>query len=121
MMQTTQETLESLNIKDIPVIEAYNKADLKPDTRYPEVDGNQIVYSARDEVAIDALIALINKQLFKQYPTLDFLVPYTEGQAVSYLSDRANITKQSYEEDGTLIRAQINPDLLGPVKKFVQA
>lgn len=121
MMETTQETLESLNIKDIPVIEAYNKADLKPDTRYPEVDGNQIVYSARDEVAIDALIALINKQLFEQYPTLDFLVPYTEGQAVSYLSDRANITKQSYEEDGTLIRAQINPDLLGPVKKFVQA
>lgn len=120
MMQTTQETLEALNIKDIPVIEAYNKADLKPDTRYPEVDGKQIVYSARDEVAIDALIALINKQLFEQYPTHDFLVPYTEGQAVSYLSDRANITKQSYEEDGTLIRAQINPDLLGPVKKFVQ-
>lgn len=119
MMKTTQETLESLGIKDIPMIEAYNKADLKPDTRYPEVDGNQIVYSARDEVAIDALIALINKQLFEQYPTLDFLVPYTEGQAVSYLSDRANILEQSYEDNGTKIRAQINPDLLGAVQKYL--
>ncbi|WP_419348710.1 GTPase, partial [Acinetobacter baumannii] len=44
MMKTTQETLDSLGVKDIPVIEAYNKADLKPDTRYPEVDGTQIVY-----------------------------------------------------------------------------
>ena len=74
-------------LEDIPVIEAYNKADLKPDTRYPEVDGTQIVYSARDEVAIDALIALINKQLFEQYPTLDFLIPFTEGQAVAYLAN----------------------------------
>lgn len=120
MMKTTQETLDSLGVKDIPVIEAYNKADLKPDTRYPEVDGTQIVYSARDEVAIDALIALINKQLFEQYPTLDFLIPFTEGQAVAYLSERANILEQSYEEEGTKIRAQISPDLLGAVQKYVQ-
>lgn len=118
MMQTTQETLESLGIKDIPMIEAYNKADLKPDTRYPEIDGTQLVFSARDEVSIDALIDLIDKQLFGQYPIIDFLIPYTEGQAVTYLSDHVNILEQSYEEDGTHIKAQINPDLLGPVQKY---
>ncbi|MBC8862516.1 50S ribosome-binding GTPase, partial [Escherichia coli] len=49
MMKTTEETLKVVGVEDVPVIYAYNKADLLEDEMYPKQTGNTIIFSAREE------------------------------------------------------------------------
>ena len=41
MIKTTQKVLNELNITDVPMITAYNKADLT-ERNYPQIEGNDI-------------------------------------------------------------------------------
>ena len=66
MMAITEKTLREVGITNIPMIEAYNKADLREGTRYPEINGQRLVYSARDKRSLQALTDLIKANLFGQ-------------------------------------------------------
>ena len=66
MMAITEKTLKEVGIENIPMIEAYNKADLREGTRYPEVTGQRIVYSARDKNSLEALTRLIKADIFRR-------------------------------------------------------
>ncbi len=46
MIKTTQKVLNELNITDVPMITAYNKADLT-ERNYPQIEGNDILYSLK--------------------------------------------------------------------------
>ncbi len=72
MMAITEKTLREVGITNIPMIEAYNKADLREGTRYPEINGQRLVYSARDKRSLQALTDLIKANLLakmKNTPT----------------------------------------------------
>ena len=64
MMAITEKTLKEVGIENIPMIEAYNNADLREGTRYPEVTSQRIVYSARDQNSLEALTRLIKADIF---------------------------------------------------------
>ncbi|MGO3350985.1 MAG: GTPase HflX, partial [Lacticaseibacillus paracasei] len=86
MMAITEKTLKEVGIENIPMIEAYNKADLREGTRYPEVTGQRIVYSARDKNSLEALTRLIKADIFGQDEEHTYLIPFDQGQLVSYLN-----------------------------------
>ncbi|MDN6090749.1 MAG: GTPase HflX, partial [Lacticaseibacillus paracasei] len=83
MMAITEKTLKEVGIENIPMIEAYNKADLREGTRYPEVTGQRIVYSARDKNSLEALTRLIKADIFGQDEEHTYLIPFDQGQLVS--------------------------------------
>ncbi|MFK5281251.1 GTPase HflX, partial [Lacticaseibacillus paracasei] len=76
MMAITEKTLKEVGIENIPMIEAYNKADLREGTRYPEVTGQRIVYSARDKNSLEALTRLIKADIFGQDEEHTYLIPF---------------------------------------------
>ncbi|KRN28190.1 GTP-binding protein protease [Lactobacillus selangorensis] len=110
MIAVTDKTLAQIGAGDIPRIDAFNKADLRTDTPYPEINGNEIVYSATDKKSLAELATLIEQKIAAQYPTLTYLFPYTDGKALSALNEHAAILKQDYQENGTLVTARINPN-----------
>ena len=61
MIKTTQKVLDELKITNVPMITAYNKADLT-DRNYPQIEGNDILYSAKDPESIKQLADLIVKK-----------------------------------------------------------
>lgn len=109
MIQTTVDTLKQIHAPAIPTIEAYNKADLRPDTPYPSVQGNTITYSAKDPKSITELLKLIEEQIYANYRTLDLLIPYTDGKAMAALAAKATILNQTPEETGTRFQVSLNP------------
>ena len=118
MMAITEKTLKEVGIENIPMIEAYNKADLREGTRYPEVTGQRIVYSARDKNSLEALTRLIKADIFGQDEEHTYLIPFDQGQLVSYLNQETVVKATDYREDGTLITAVVNPAQKGKLARF---
>lgn len=106
MMDVTNETLKAVGVEDIPTIYVYNKADIA-DVPYPVVSGDNIWISAKQGVGLEELVQLIRQQIFSHYVTCDMLIPYDQGNVVSYLNENASVFNTAYEENGTLLSLEV--------------
>lgn len=103
-MEVTQETLKELQAGQIPCLYVMNKADLvMEESELPKVLGDRIYLSAKQGIGLAELLELIQKKLFGDYRECTFLIPYTDGAAVSRLQEQALVRSISYETDGVLI------------------
>ncbi|MBG9736750.1 GTPase HflX [Paenibacillus alvei] len=96
----TNETLKAIGVEEIPMIYAYNKIDLK-EGEILESQDNSLYISAKGKQGLDELIAAIRGQVFRNYVKCEMLIPYHEGQHVSYLNEHAHVLATEYEEQGT--------------------
>lgn len=118
MMDTTDKTLAEIGILDIPVILAYNKADLIPEISYPTYEDNHFIYSARDEKSLSMLVEIIKSTIFKEYTKATFLIPYNQTQYVAYLNEKAAVESEEYLDNGTKIVAEVSPIDLNKLAMF---
>lgn len=108
MMETTATTLKEIGIEDIPMILIFNKAD-RMEVQFPTMDGDdQLIMSARDETSLAMLCGVIKSHLFTDYVTVNLLVPFADGEVVSYLNEHANILKTDYVADGTQLQVELS-------------
>lgn len=109
MMHTTEQTLKQIGIENIPMINVFNKAD-KTEIEFPVLEGDdQVVISAKQPESLDLLVNVIRKHLFKNYVQVKLLLPFAEGQLVSYLNEHTNILNTEYRTDGTLLTVEMSP------------
>lgn len=99
-MEVTVKTLKEMGINDIPMICAYNKADLT-DVAIPKVDDQQVYLSAKGKNGIRELTEVIKAQIFEDYIQCQLFIPYHQGQIISYFSENAHVMDTIYEECGT--------------------
>ncbi|EUJ46952.1 GTP-binding domain-containing protein [Listeria riparia FSL S10-1204] len=104
MMQTTEETLAEMDVVDIPVMYAFNKADMALNTIYPRRDGDTVYMSAKEQKGLDILVQMITEQVFGDYEVVTLHVPFERGDVVSYLNEHAEVLETAYEEEGTRIK-----------------
>ncbi|WP_261810309.1 GTPase HflX [Levilactobacillus humaensis] len=118
MMATTEKTLMDIGVTDVPMITVFNKADLTEAT-YPTRAGDQLVLSALDDASLDLLVQAIKEKVFHNYVTANFLIPFSEGEVVSYLNEHAHVLSTDYVEDGTAIKVELQQADFDRFKKFV--
>lgn len=101
-MKTTQQTLVELEAGNIPVITVYNKMDkCEEEPDYPKiVAGEKIYLSAKEESSISMLVEMILDKIYADFVEGTFLIPYKEGNIVSYFRENAQIVNQKYEAKG---------------------
>jgi GTP-binding protein HflX len=111
MMETTKKTLHQIGIHDIPMIYVFNKADkTENETEYPVLEGDdQLVISAKQDASLDLLVDVIRKHLFQDYVQAKLLIPFADGQVVSYLNEHSNILDTEYQSNGTLLTVEAAP------------
>lgn len=117
MIKTTEETLKEIGVENIPMIYAFNKADLT-EAQYPEILGNQITYSAKDPASIEKLVELIKENIFKDDRIVTFKIPFSEGRYLDELNVRGTVLETTYEEDGTVVSANVSPELHSRLSRF---
>jgi len=105
MMDVTNETLKAVGVEGIPTIYVYNKADLA-NVPYPVISGDNIWISAKQGTGLDELLQIIRQHIFSDYVTCKMLIPYEQGNIVSYLNENATIYETAYEENGTLLKLE---------------
>ena len=109
-IQTTNQVLTSLGVKDIPMVYLLNKYDLvKNDMFMPTIIGDQIRTSNLDQRGFDELIAYIKDKLFDDVVKVKLLIPYDKGEIFNLLKEKSNVHAFSYHDDGCLLYTSPSP------------
>ena len=119
-IQVTEETLKDLNVGDVPMIYVYNKADKCMDEPLPIIRGEDKIYlSAKSGEGVEQLIDMIFKKLHAGHLDAEFLVPYTDGKAVSEIMQNCTVHETSYEENGTLLKVRCELAVFQKYKNYL--
>ena len=131
----TNQTLKKLQADGIPMLYIYNKADLvatdalpglagveaeELTARLPVVTDEAIYLSAKKHIGMEELVELIEEKLSGGYRECTFLIPYTDGRAVSYLNENAVVSTTEYAEEGVRMRVNCKREDYGYYKKYVE-
>lgn len=119
MIKTTMSVLEEIGVTGIPIITAYNKADLT-ERSYPQIEGNDLLYSAQDPASIRALADLITKRVFSNYQSFQLILPLSAGKELGYLHEHAHVENEDYQDDGIHLVANIAPEDQARFLQYVQ-
>jgi GTP-binding protein HflX len=106
-IKVTEDTLKDLNVGDVPMIYIYNKADKCIADPLPVIRGEDKIYlSAKSGEGLQELIEMIFKKLHAGHLDAEFLVPYTDGRAVSDMMQNCTVYETSYEDGGTKLKVR---------------
>ena len=117
-IEVTIETLKEIGVHEIPVIYIYNKSDLMNNNITPKHHPHMIV-SMKNGYDIQQVLIKIEQELFKDYKVVSLLIPFSEGELVSYFNENTHIIKQEYTNDGTVITLELSPILEGRYKDYI--
>lgn len=121
LIDVTNQTLEDLGTSGIDMLYVYNKCDLT-DHPYPEIQGNDLYMSVREGKGLEELIQSVRGKLFSNYLKCSVLIPYDQGQVVSYFNEHAQIFSTEYEEQGTRLQMECsNADFERYKTSYVEA
>jgi GTP-binding protein HflX len=108
-IRVTEDTLKDLGAEKIPMIYAFNKADLCGMGEFAAVQGDDRLYlSAKSCSGIETLTALITNKLSAGYQDCSFIIPYERGDLVSYFNDNAVVYCTEYREDGVYMETNVS-------------
>ncbi len=102
----------------IPVIEAYNKADLVEDDDIPRGE-NRLGISAKTGMHMEELLQLIEKNLNKGLIKATFLLPYAMGGMVDTLHSQAKVLSTEYLAEGIQVEAICDVALYGKLRDYL--
>lgn len=121
-MVTTQELLTQLHAAVVPMITVYNQADrCEQPVEYPKRNGaDKVCICAKEESSLKLLVQMIVEQVYKDYVSAEFLIPYADGEVTSYFMEQAQVTDSAYEENGTRIRVKCHRADKDKYQKYLQ-
>ncbi|MED3274125.1 GTPase HflX [Bacillus thuringiensis serovar silo] len=105
LIDITNEMLKKIGVENIPTIYAYNKSDMV-DVEIPKVQEDRVYLSAKKHVGIEELVEMIGSHIYKEYTKCEMLIPYDQGQVVSYFNNHAHVLSTSYENEGTKLQIE---------------
>lgn len=122
-MEVTRQTLLELGAEKIPVINVFNKMDLKArenqDAVYPKTIGGNIFLAAGKGEGTEQLAALIMETLFGGRRERQLLIPYEESGVFSRMKEEAQILSCEYLEEGISVRAALGEAAEGRYKDYI--
>ncbi|MBP0825519.1 GTPase HflX [Bacillus anthracis] len=117
LIDITSETLKKIGVENIPTIYAYNKSDMV-DVEIPKVQEDRVYLSAKKHVGIEELVEMIRSHIYKEYTKCEMLIPYDQGQVVSYFNTHAHVLSTSYENEGTKLEVECKTSDYEKYKRF---
>ena len=118
-IQVVDKLISQLAKPGIPVIEAYNKADLVDEDDIPRGE-NKLAISARTGLNLDELLKLIEKNLDQGLMRATFLLPYSMGGTLDALHSQAKVLSTEYTDQGILVEAVCDPAMYGRLRIYLQ-
>lgn len=121
LIEVTRETLRELGADQIPVLYAFNKAELTGEPQeWPANEPDRVYVSALDGIGLDVLVERIRGHLFQAYKRCVLLIPYHQGQVVSYMNEHAHVLSTDFVEEGTRMEVECAVADYERYKDFVQ-
>ena len=117
-MDVVEELAEKLAPQGVPIIEIYNKADLARSEDIPTGE-NRIAISAARGDNLEALLALIEKNLDTGVQRVMLKLPYSAAGEVDRLHREAKVFSAEYENDGIRVDVALSRELQGRYRVYL--
>lgn len=117
-MYIVYETLQNLEVKNKPIITAFNKQDKlegKPILRDFKAD-HVVRISARTGEGLNELQSVIEEVLRDQKVLIEKLYPYAEAGKIQMIRKYGELLEESYQEDGIFARGYVPMEIYERVK-----
>ncbi len=127
-IKVTKETLTQIGASHIPVIYAYNKADLVKEGALLENTAEKLVVDSEEDIAMISakngdgmkeLIELICKRLYPNEVRTKLFIPYQLGALIAKINASTNILSSACEEEGMLYEIECNEQMYQQVEAYV--
>ncbi|MGL4346115.1 MAG: GTPase HflX [Cellulosilyticaceae bacterium] len=119
-LEVVYETLEKLEIKDIPIISVYNKID--------QVEGNyikdthtetQVAVSAKSGTNLDELLQVIENIIYEEMKHFKVMLPYTVPDVLAFCHKYGEKLEEEYQNEGVFLTGYINQDKFYKVQPYL--
>ena len=120
-IETTYKILEEMDIKNIPIINVFNKSDIKGSMIYSRefLKEKSISVSAYSDEDMERLLLEIEKSLEFKFVNIELIVPYDEQEIINELRVKGYNFNMEYE-DNILIYARILDKDIGIFKRYIK-
>lgn len=118
-MEVTLETLKDLGAGSVPTITVFNKMDLSGNDNYPRRSGDVLYISAKQPESLKLLTETICDKLFGSRKQCELLIPYSQGQVLSAITEKGQVLKTEYEADGIRLEALLDDELMGRYRELL--
>lgn len=117
-IETTNQVLKELGVKDTPMIYAYNKVDLN---KYGFIVPLEpyVFISAKERIGLDQLEKAISSILFKDYAIYDLNIPYQDGEVFKYLHQHNLVLEFQYLEDSIYLKVEMHPNEIAKYSRYL--
>ena len=117
--KTTLEVLREIGVKDIPIINVYNKVDKVNDFVLQTIDNTASLFvSAKTLQGYDDLLDTIEKKLFGDYISVELMIPYTKGEILNTIMNNSNVEVVNYLDNGIYVKATISTYLYNLYQEY---
>lgn len=121
--RAVDQVLSELGIEGKPVVTVFNKSDLVTDqytlrklvTEIPD----SAYISAKSHEGLPALMMQISKTIQSILNRVILHIPYDRSDLVSLCYDRGRVISADYQGEYIAVEAEITPDLVGKLDKYV--
>ncbi|MGH2524899.1 MAG: GTPase HflX, partial [Anaerolineales bacterium] len=124
-IQAVQDTLDELNVHDLPVLLALNKSDQLTEEmraeayqRLGELFDEGVNISARTGRGLADLLARIESELYAALVPLKVVVPYKQGQLISLFHEQAVVEHVEHLEEGVRLEGRVPERMAGRFKPY---
>jgi GTP-binding protein HflX len=115
-IEAVDDTLAELEIDHLPMIVAFNKADLLPDGFDPRealpVDAPSVIISAATGQGMDALMAAVEAAMLRYMEPLHVLLPYERGDLLAMMYERGQVDEELHSARGIEMYGRVPPRLM---------
>lgn len=128
-VKTVNQVLADLGANHISTVAVLNKIDVlrEPTARLEAelvvkaylAEQRLVSVSALEGTNLDQLLQIIQEELNTGLKQIKALVPYTEGQLVSFLKDKAGLQKIEYLNEGIWVEVLADQEIEGRLKMFM--
>lgn len=107
-IQTTLHVLDSLGVKDTPMIYVYNKVDLG---HYPLLQSYHpsVYISVKENIHLDELEDMIIDFLFKDHELIELFIPYSQSEIYGQIKQNYETIQEQYLEQGIYLSFYVAP------------
>jgi GTP-binding protein HflX len=114
-----EEVLKNIGVKDVPVIYAFNKTDLRTSPAVTDLKP-MLSISATTGLGFDRMVKLIDETLYSNLHRVQMVLPFDKGQIYSFLKENANIFSTDYQADGIHLEVELNDYHYGLYKQYIR-
>jgi GTP-binding protein HflX len=120
--EAVRETLKEIDVHGIPTVTALNKIDRLPDRKMPVDYLDQferaVPISARTGDGTQALLGIIEHELFESMVAVDIELPYDAGNLVNLMHEQGIVEEVDYRREVIGIKGRIPKHLKYAVQSF---